>query len=386
MRISIGILAWNEAGSIAMTIGSIFGQSLLSRHHDPVTAIEVVVLANGCTDDTVAVARAALDEHRAACPLEYVTTQACELPGPDRPGTWNEFIHRLSDRRADYIVMMDADICFRDQDTVWNLVAGLAEDSHAHASSSQGIKDVATNSHKSLFDRMCLAMTDMIRRAAAPRAYLTGGCYCGRAAFWRRIELPEGMKGDDSFLSRMVTTSLLTGEPDHSRIIQPANATFVFEAYGSPWILFKQHRRRRIGRYIESLIYEDVGREVDQTGCDAGQILRLRNRRDPQWLVKLTRQRVLESGWCMAPVRRILLGRLRQLRYQSLPRAVLRVPLAMLGGVWDLLVILSATRVMKRNRMAGVWFDTQNKRLLAAQQVAEASKPVDHQREAEAAR
>jgi len=31
MRISIGILAWNEGGSIGMTIGSIFIQRLLRR-------------------------------------------------------------------------------------------------------------------------------------------------------------------------------------------------------------------------------------------------------------------------------------------------------------------------------------------------------------------
>lgn len=363
MRISIGIVAWNEAGSIAMTIGSIFSQRLFRQHQEGVEGIEVAVLANGCTDGTADVARVAFEKHLAACPLKYVTARVWELPEPDRPGTWNEFVHRLSDRDSDYIVMMDGDVCLDGRDTIWNLVRALERDPYACASASRGIKDVALMKRKSLFDRICLAMTDMIGRAASPRPYLTGGCYCGRAALWRRVELPKGMRGDDSFLSRMVTTSLLTTKPDYKRIARPPEATFVFEAYDDPWVLFRQHCRRMVGRFIESLIYDDVGREVTKTGADAGEVLRRRNRENPEWLVELIRKRVGDAELFAIPPRRIFL-RLTQLPYQPFQRRLLMLPLAVLGTIWDLLVLIAATRTMKRDHMEGVWFDTRNKRLV----------------------
>ena len=363
MRISIGIVAWNEAESIRMTIESLFSQRLFRRHHEGLEGIEVMVLANGCTDGTQTVARSALALQLDICPLKYVVGQVCELPGPDRPGAWNKFIHHLANPDSDYIVMMDADIYFNNPDAIWKLVEALEQDPQACAASSRGIKDVATLKRKGLFNQMCLVMTDMIQRASAPRPCLTGGCYCGRSKFWRRIELPMGMKGDDAFLSRMVTTSLLTTKPDYRRIARPPDATFVFEAYDDPWILFKQHRRRTIGRYIESLIYEDVGREVERTGRDAGEILHCRNRENPQWLTKLVRKRTANVGWSAVPVGQIFL-RFTQWSYQPFPQSVLRLPLAMLGMVWDMAVVIAATHVMKRDRMKGVWFDTRNKRLL----------------------
>lgn len=363
VRISIGLVAWNEAVSIGLTIESIFSQNLLRRHHEGVERIELAILANGCTDDTIAVADAALRKHLASCRLGYVTATVYDLPGPDRPGAWNEFVHRISSKQSDYIVMMDSDIYFDNPDSLWNLVNGLQEDPSAYASATSAIKDVAQQKRKSLLDRACLVMTDMMRTAAAPRPHLTGGCYCGRAAFWRRIELPLGMKGDDAFLSRMVTTSLLTTTPDYRRICRPPNATFVFEAYDSVWVLFKQHRRRMIGRYIEDLIYKDVGTEVGRSGADAGEILRRRNRESPEWLLELFHRKVSQVELCMIPPMRILL-RLQQLTHQPLCRAIARLPVAVLGTAWDLAVAIAATWTMKRQQMAGVWFDTRNKRLL----------------------
>ena len=368
MRISVGIVAWNEAVSIGMTIDSLFSQQLFQCHHEGVEGIEIVVLANGCTDDTSVVAMNAINKCLAMCPLKYVSARVCELPGPDRPGAWNELVHRISNRRSDYIVMMDGDIYFSSRDTIWQLVRSLEEDPYAHAAASMATKDVALKRRRTVKDRVSLVMTDMTRRVVdnLKRRILTGGCYCGRAAYWRRIELPAGMRGDDAFLTRMAVTSLLTTPPDERRIACPEGATFVFEAYDSLWVLFKQHRRRMVGRYIESLIYEAVGAEICRSGGDAGEVLHRWNREDPGWLVKMIRQRVAKAGSCIYPLGRML-SRWRQAAYQPFPRSVFLFPLAMLGSVWDLAVGLAATNVMKRNQTHKVWFDTRNKRLLNEQ-------------------
>ena len=54
--IDIGIFAHNEAGGIAAMLGELARQDLFCA---PGRSVRVHLLANGCSDDTVAVARAA---------------------------------------------------------------------------------------------------------------------------------------------------------------------------------------------------------------------------------------------------------------------------------------------------------------------------------------
>ena len=56
MKISIGILAYNESESIGLTLQSLFEQSLFTDANCQ-TAIEIVVVPNGCSDNTAEVAR-----------------------------------------------------------------------------------------------------------------------------------------------------------------------------------------------------------------------------------------------------------------------------------------------------------------------------------------
>ena len=63
--IGIGILAYNEQDDIADTLKSLFQQSIFK---DPVlgdagriSSIEIIVVPNGCTDETTGVAKATLE-------------------------------------------------------------------------------------------------------------------------------------------------------------------------------------------------------------------------------------------------------------------------------------------------------------------------------------
>ena len=57
MLVSIGILAHNEEHDIGTTIADLAGQNLLLNKG---LAIEIHVVANGCTDNTVGVSKTAL--------------------------------------------------------------------------------------------------------------------------------------------------------------------------------------------------------------------------------------------------------------------------------------------------------------------------------------
>src|SRR5205085_10643693 len=78
--ISIGILAWNEEEAIGLALQSLFRQSLfpeLSRRH---SKCEVFCVANGCTDQTAAIASAIFQEQTRAHPFQDAfSCRTCDL-------------------------------------------------------------------------------------------------------------------------------------------------------------------------------------------------------------------------------------------------------------------------------------------------------------------
>src|ERR1051326_8108306 len=83
--LSIGILAWNEEDSIRATLESLFRQSVFQKLSCRHEQCEIVVVANGCTDRTVAVEREFLEtaalEHEWA---DGFTARVVDVPEPGK--------------------------------------------------------------------------------------------------------------------------------------------------------------------------------------------------------------------------------------------------------------------------------------------------------------
>ncbi len=75
MLISIGILAHNEEHDIGTLISDLAKQNLLSNN---ALSIDIHVVANGCTDQTVSVSKAALSP---AVPARNISTFMCTTFG-----------------------------------------------------------------------------------------------------------------------------------------------------------------------------------------------------------------------------------------------------------------------------------------------------------------
>ena len=331
MRISIGIMVWNEQDSIEITLRSVFQQTLLTSRISGVEGVEVICVANGCTDESVPIARAVLEESLASCPLEYASGQVADLPGPDKPGAWNAFTHVLSAGNADYLVYIDGDVVLEHPDALWSMVRAMTADPHVHAASSTGIKDLSYHSRKGVFGRASLAMTEMVQNVR-PNV-LSGSLYAGEARLFRGLEMPQGMKGDDVFLTRVASTDRFRHADDRSRIAIPTEATFVFEAYTRIGDVFRQHRRRMIGRFIEGLIYDEISIHQQAGVADGGAILIKLNRENDRWLIEKLAASVQQRRW--------LLGTWAfkyQLReWWAQPRGtkkVVRLPLAVAATLW----------------------------------------------------
>ena len=124
VTLSIGIMTWNEEVSIGPMLESLFRQSIFGRLEARNEGYQIVCLANGCTDRTVEVARAAM----AKIGMEYLDRRGQsswveEIPEPGRNNAWNRFVHEFSAPEARYLCLMDADIVF-DQANTLELVVG----------------------------------------------------------------------------------------------------------------------------------------------------------------------------------------------------------------------------------------------------------------------
>lgn len=106
----------------------------------------------------------------------------------------------------------------------------------------------------------------------------------GEPVFWN-MEFPRGfICGDDGFLGYMAITNFLTTDYEWDRIHYPPHPTFVFEAYLSPFRLFRQHRRRLIGAVTRKMIFDVIRSKQINHHPDAGVVLKGLNKENPEWL------------------------------------------------------------------------------------------------------
>ncbi len=209
MRVDIGVFAHNEAAGIASMVARLLAQDIL---HYPAFSARVLVLANGCSDDTVRQAQRA--------GLEVV-----DLPEGGKSRTWNRFVHDLARADADVLIFVDADIEFCDVAALRRLVQAMGS---RWVINSQPVKDIVARPEG-------LSAMDKIIAAAGGglddwRSAICGQLYAMPAQVARQFHLPIGLPVEDGFLRAMVLTDALTGPEEFSRI---GGAEGVFHIYAS---------------------------------------------------------------------------------------------------------------------------------------------------------
>jgi hypothetical protein len=279
----------------------------------------------------------------------------CELERAGKPNAWNEFVHRLADQSADYIIMIDADVWLNHPDTLWSLVDTLEKSPGAFFSVGRVLKDVALKEKKSFWERMSLAGSEL-RHGSAAQPGITGCLYCGRGEVMRRIWFAEGMIGEDAFLNGIVTTDFLrSATPKPELIVAAPNASVVFEAYMRLGEFWANQRRRAVTRGVNAILYSYLWANVNEKE-DAVAVIKRRNEEDPQWFVKLLGEKIEEKGWWVLPEGVVTL-RLKQLKGLPLWKAAVKLPVALAGFGLDLCTHLAANRRLRKKRLAGIWKD-----------------------------
>jgi glycosyltransferase involved in cell wall biosynthesis len=207
---ALAVFARNESGRIRAALESIAGAA---SDND----VEVVVLANGCTDSTC-------DEVR-ECAQLLPSLWLAEMEIADKANAWNTYVHELiTPERAGQIetyFFMDADVTL-EPDALFMLATALNEVPGAKAAGGMP----ASGRDKAGW------RSRMVRNGA-----LAGNLYALRGSFveslrLRNIRMPVGLIGEDLFVSWLVATQLgrTTGLDEGPQCVFDAGAEFSFRS------------------------------------------------------------------------------------------------------------------------------------------------------------
>ncbi|MGQ4648012.1 glycosyltransferase [Lyngbya aestuarii] len=339
LKISIGILAYNESSSIGSALRSLLQQSLFQKP-DPNIVIEIVVVPNGCTDDTAAFASLTLKELVTESANSNVRWQVCEVEQPGKPNAWNLYVHQFSDTTADYLFLMDADIKFLDPDTLRSMIDTLESTPDAWISVDKPVKDVALKEKKNLIEKLSVSVSGLSGSGGA--AWICGQLYCGRASVLRRIYLPSGLSADDSFLYTMVVTDCLTSPDVFERVVLAKSASHIFEAYTNLNHLLRHEQWLVVSNIINSFVYDYLRAGCNETQ-DVTLLIKEKNDQDPLWVSQIIQTMVSKKGWWLIPPE-LLFRRFKNLRHKPPQKVLFLIPLAVTAFFVDLLILLKANR------------------------------------------
>ena len=332
MRVSIGILARNEERSIGNMLRSTMAQTIFAKSC-PICldSINLVVVANGCTDNTAAAA----DRFLAKCSVERsnVDFSAQLLERGDKANAWNVFVHELSPANADVLVLLDADIEFASKTVLETLLAGFEKDEQAKA-----VTDVPTaridrsvGLLAALASRIGTKTGDSINQHA-----IAGSCYAARASVLRGIVIPPGLPVEDGF----VRACVVTGGFKHPDISTYVRVEPTVRHYYTPAAtlsgVFHHQVRLTLGSLINSVLFDTLWREAS-AGDTVATVVRRHLENDPKWVSGLLADHVQKRGRWVIP-KRFVFRRIERLRSLPITSRLRKWPLTLITTAFDVVV------------------------------------------------
>lgn len=224
---NVVMFAHNEAANLQQSV------SAVHRNTDD-NLDTFYLLANGCTDATVAVAR----ELKRA--LSFHAMQVIDIPFADKCNAWNSYVHDIASVEVPCHFFVDADVTFSDA-----CFPAMAQQLLSVSPTPNVIAGVPLSGRNLAFHQM------LVRE----RSCFFGNLYGLHSGYLRLIRdksfrLPTGLNWIDSFLTKAANTDLtFTAENLPGRVTYLEGIGFSFESL-SPlsWADIKLYKNR-IARY-----------------------------------------------------------------------------------------------------------------------------------------
>ncbi|MEN9870998.1 MAG: hypothetical protein RLZZ171_1986 [Cyanobacteriota bacterium] len=399
MKLSIGILAHNEANAmgfahaprIATLLQSLSQQSLLTSLNKGYL-IEIIVVPNGCSDNTALIARDTLGKLTLEKDRALWNWKVCEVKEAGKSNAWNLFTHEFAAPDADFFCLMDADIQLHDRNALEKMLKVLVENPEYWIALDQPIKDIELKENKSWLEKLSVAVS---KSSNAGQLYICGQLYCGRAEPLRKMWMPAGLPVEDGFLTQMVISENFTLEnPTFTkRIVRVTEASHIFEAYTNPLKLVNHEVRvvvgivinafltyylqeklcpkgqggfsvrrflpktRRITSCREAVYDQGISEGVSfrgSTELTAGMLINSMNQENHLWLNDFVRDSLAKERWWLIPIS-LVFRRYRSLQNHSLWKALLRIPIATLAFIVDISIFIRANSTLHRKVISNYW-------------------------------
>jgi glycosyltransferase involved in cell wall biosynthesis len=339
MSVAICILAKNEEKSIGACLRQLAAQSIVRADDD---VIDILVVANGCSDDTVGVARS----HEALFEGSRTTIHVHDLPQGGKSRAWNRTVHDFARDDVEAFVFVDSDVTLKDDDVLASLLLGLRTGPDLAAFGGFPVKDAVTKSRKTLFDRFSLFVSSRTRHLDV----INGSLYAARASALRDVWLPNQIPGEDGFLNAMVCTRGFSRPADPGLVATASQPTHFFHSHRA--LEFVSHERRMIvGTMLNRWLFEYFwSLKLERP---AGEVIREWNEKDPMWVDKFVSERAAKSPWLIPSA--ILFSRFRRHPDRPYWKYAASLPIAVLATLSTLPPAILANRRLKNAGAAATW-------------------------------
>lgn len=339
MKIAICIIARNEAGTIGALLAQLGEQTLFAQAH----RVQLVVVANACSDATAFTARNAAQAYLSGYPVESLIY---ETPLGGKARAWNLAVHELIEPEAEIGLFLDADIEFTDTAVLADMLERLISDPPLLAVSGHPVKDILKKASKTPIDRFSLAIS---RQSPTPHA-INGSLYAAWMSELRRIWLPVPTPGEDGLLSATIHTNGFSRPARPELIAQISRPTHYFEAHSIAGY-FRHETRMIVGTVVNGWLCEFLW--AGDYKENASPLVRDRNEQDPGWVGRLVQSRVAGRRWVLPP--RMLTWRLHNLRGIGTARMFMRAPFSIAATILNLWPAYQANKRLKRCDAADFW-------------------------------
>ena len=339
MTIAVCILAKDEGKLIGQCLRELALQSLIRNRAE---VIEIHVVANGCTDNTVAVAQ--------GCAELFADSRASLHVHDLHPGgksrAWNRTVHELVSPDVQTFIFLDADVTVANENVLNELLSRIRRDAQLAGFSGFPVKDVAIKSDKSLLDRFSLLVSSGTRHLDV----INGSLYVARASALHDIWLPDEIPVEDGFLNGMLSTRGFTQPADPSLVSATSEPTHYFHSH-SPLEFVAHERRTIVGMMINRWLFEYFwSLELDQP---VGHLIREWNDEDPAWVDKFVMRQAANARWLIPNA--ILFGRFKRHPGRSFWKYAATLPIALAATASTLPPAILANKRLKQLGAAATW-------------------------------
>jgi len=360
--ISIGILAWNEEEAIGLALQSLFAQSIFAHLQQRGHQCEIICVANGCTDQTAAIAGRVFQDQSQNHPFrEAFSCRALNLPERGKINAWNTFVHGLSAKDAEVLFLMDGDIVLQEPETLWSMYTSLCENSEAQIATDHPLKDISLKPSHSFREKISVAASRMTQGGAAQ---VTGQLYGIRASVARKIYLPRDLVAcEDGFIKAVTCTDFLSREVAAERVVAAPQASHIFQAYTRFSDILRNQKRQVIGQTIVHLLVDiELQKLSAQEKSNLGETLRAREQSGPDWLKKRIAAHLRKARFFWRLFPDLLTFRFRRLAKLHGGKRLFHLPAALAGFLVTMWAAWLAWRFLKQGSTQ-YWPDTRSPHL-----------------------